>query len=282
MAAEVKTAMDALGGSQQTFAATLASIHDGVAVADARGTLVYMNALAERILGMGMLGKPLGEWTVQHGLSHHDGTPIPDERRPLVRALNGEDISEVELFVRNANLPQGLSISVNAGPLRGDDGVSNGAWVSFRDISVNRRLDEERLRAADLEVQGRDAQLANRLKSEFLANMSHELRTPLNAIIGFADLMHDGKVGPVSPAQHEYLGRHPHELQTSPAAHQRRAGPRQGGIREDGFPAGAGPISSSWSTRSATSCEDWPRASSSTSRRRSIRVSRQPSSIRRA
>jgi signal transduction histidine kinase len=36
--------------------------------------------------------------------------------------------------------------------------------------------------------------------------MSHELRTPLNAIIGFAELMHSGKVGPLSEQQAEYLG----------------------------------------------------------------------------
>src|SRR5438128_1689919 len=36
--------------------------------------------------------------------------------------------------------------------------------------------------------------------------MSHELRTPLNGIIGFAELMHDGKVGPVSDDHKEYLG----------------------------------------------------------------------------
>jgi signal transduction histidine kinase len=47
---------------------------------------------------------------------------------------------------------------------------------------------------------------ANRMKSEFLANMSHELRTPLNAIIGFAELMHKGRVGPVSADHKEYLG----------------------------------------------------------------------------
>jgi CheY-like chemotaxis protein len=35
--------------------------------------------------------------------------------------------------------------------------------------------------------------------------MSHELRTPLNAIIGFAELMHDAKVGPVSPTHKECL-----------------------------------------------------------------------------
>ncbi|HEY3886422.1 MAG TPA: ATP-binding protein, partial [Vicinamibacterales bacterium] len=47
-------------------------------------------------------------------------------------------------------------------------------------------------------------QEASRLNSEFLANMSHELRTPLNANIGFADLMHRGKVEPAD--HHEYLG----------------------------------------------------------------------------
>jgi signal transduction histidine kinase len=66
--------------------------------------------------------------------------------------------------------------------------------------AVLARQNEELCRAADA------AREANAVKSRFLASVSHELRTPLNGIIGFAQLLYDYALGPLSDAQRECLG----------------------------------------------------------------------------
>jgi len=87
------------------------------------------------------------------------------------------------------------------------DGRAIGYLMIFKDITRQRAL-EEQLHKSNLELedQNRRIQQANQHKTEFLANMSHELRTPLNGIIGFAEIMHDEKVGPISREHKEYLG----------------------------------------------------------------------------
>jgi signal transduction histidine kinase len=57
----------------------------------------------------------------------------------------------------------------------------------------------------EIEIKGRELEVASQHKSEFLASMSHELRTPLNAIIGFSDVLLQGMFGEMSEKQTEYL-----------------------------------------------------------------------------
>ncbi len=56
---------------------------------------------------------------------------------------------------------------------------------------VNRRLEEETLRASFL---ARDANDANEAKTRFLATMSHEIRTPINGVVGLAQLLSDTRL----------------------------------------------------------------------------------------
>jgi signal transduction histidine kinase len=47
---------------------------------------------------------------------------------------------------------------------------------------------------------------ADQLKNTFIHHVSYELRSPLTNIMGFAQLLGDARVGPLTEKQHEYVG----------------------------------------------------------------------------
>ncbi|MBI3724964.1 response regulator [bacterium] len=179
----------------------LASLADGVVVADEQGRILFFNPAAGKILGIGPVPSTLEDWPRAHGCFLPDRTTrCPTEVFPLVRAVRGETVSDFELFVRNETVPHGIFISVNGAPLLDERGRPVGGVVVFRDVTERKRLLDE------LDRKNRKLEEASRRKSEFVASMSHELRTPLNAIIGFSEIVHDGRAGAISAQQKEFLG----------------------------------------------------------------------------
>ncbi len=77
---------------------------------------------------------------------------------------------------------------------------NGGLSVYFRDVSAQKRAEEERERLLESERTARaEAERAGQLKDEFLATLSHELRTPLNAVLGWCDILNRGD--PRSPEE---------------------------------------------------------------------------------
>ncbi|MGA9524787.1 MAG: PAS domain-containing sensor histidine kinase [Myxococcaceae bacterium] len=105
-----------------------------------------------------------------------DGTPTPEEDRPLRRALRGEEAIACEL---DWVFPDGEKGTIEAsyGPVRDSSGRVIAAVTLFRDITEKKRAQAEAHRRAEFD------QL-------LIGMVSHDLRNPLQAIkLGTASLL---------------------------------------------------------------------------------------------
>ena len=169
---------------------TFDSISELVAVIDTDHRLLRVNrALAQRlqVAPETLIGRPRD--TVLHG------TDRPPQEGPHIQTAGTGMPSTRE--VEDARL--GGIFLVTTSPLRDPEGRPLGCVQIARDITETRRLEEEarqRQRFEDL----------SRAKSAFIASMSHELRSPLGSILGFADLLLEQGMDPLSEKQTRHLG----------------------------------------------------------------------------
>jgi PAS domain S-box-containing protein len=182
--------------SEALFKGLVDSAPDAVVVVDKTGRIVLVNAQAEKLFGYGreeLINQTMEMLVPERFRGRHPGNRAGYEKDPKTRSM-GSDLDLYALNKSGIEFPVEISLS----PLATEDGMLYSSAI--RDISTRKKLEQE------LKEQIDRAEMANHMKSRFLANMSHELRTPLNSIIGFSEIIHDGKAGPINADQKEYLG----------------------------------------------------------------------------
>ncbi len=110
-----------------------------------------------------------------------------------------------------------ITVEIRENPIQGEGGEVTGVCRSLLDVTERNLavVASRKVSQYAMELRNKNEQLGRALaaarsateaKSRFLASVSHELRTPLNGIIGFSEVIHDGKAGPLSEMQQEFLG----------------------------------------------------------------------------
>jgi PAS domain S-box-containing protein len=120
------------------------SIGDGLILANPQGEFVLFNQAAQEMFGHLSNEKSCGEWSSTYGLFLPDKqTLFPDHELPLARAVRGESVTDVEVFVRQATNSEGRWISISGYPVRDASGITGGV-ITCRDVSERKRVEAER------------------------------------------------------------------------------------------------------------------------------------------
>jgi PAS domain S-box-containing protein len=175
--------------NQTLLAAVIAELPLALLACDTSGHVTFYNPRAVELFGLPgaqTAGANAGDlYPITSAVFLPDGkTPVPRERRPLARALAGEEISNVELV---SIRPDGAARSVRASGRRlvAPDGTLLGAVVVIEDITERREAEQALERMHEqLLVASRHAGMA-----EVATSILHNVGNILNSVNVTASLL---------------------------------------------------------------------------------------------
>jgi sigma-B regulation protein RsbU (phosphoserine phosphatase) len=130
------------------------TLADGIVVGDLEGTCLLANATARRLLGVDRASQLTAGLRSALGCFLPDMvTPCPPTDQPFARALQGEVVSDFELFLLRDGSQEGVWLSVDATPIRDVQEKIEGAVLIFRDLTlIKKRIQQIELLSSVVEA----------------------------------------------------------------------------------------------------------------------------------
>jgi PAS domain S-box-containing protein len=204
--AERLEAEHSLRQNRELLNAVIEGTSDAVFAKDVAGRYVLFNSGAARITGK----------NVAQALGKDDSFLFPyDEARSIMEwdraILRSGEMRSIEEVITNG-CGEKVVVQATKGPLRDEQGSIVGVFGISRDVTENRRVEQEiRLLNAelDLRVTERTARLEAAIQEQesFCYSVSHDLRAPLRHINSYSAILQEECAECLSPEVHGYLER---------------------------------------------------------------------------
>jgi signal transduction histidine kinase len=163
-----------------------------VAIIGPAGEIRFANATFERLWGRPAAATRAAAYSEAYTGYHLDGRPIASEEWAGSRAvLHGEVVEGEVIEIVQAAAPgmrgRRLTVWISAAPVRDDAGRVTGGVVVFRDITAERRIEQQLQDAQRLHAVGTLA-----------GGVAHEVNNALQGVLGFGSFVL-GALGPEHP-----------------------------------------------------------------------------------
>ncbi len=155
----------------------LDSLAEAVLVADGACRILLANQSARDMLGIEPGDTPPEAWIAALSMRRGDGTPFEASELPIMRAVQGERVDDLEMVIRSPSDGSERHLSATARPLVGLDGRLWGGVAVVRDVSVQKRHE------AQLIISDRMASVGS-----LAAGVTHEINNPLAAVLANVEL----------------------------------------------------------------------------------------------
>lgn len=133
------------------LAAILASLREGVVVADMGGNVLEMNPAALEIHGYRHAVQGVGKMTdfaYDFELCDLTGEVIPLSQWPLARVLRGDVFADMEVIVRRRDHQDQIVVSYSGRQVRDDEGRAILCVMTIRDVTERKRAEQREREAA--------------------------------------------------------------------------------------------------------------------------------------